>query len=101
MVLCGKFGILKKGDYMPRRKNLSNKQLFDLSEEDMKDETIQQMKNMLQQCCCNFCGGEVVLKKPRQSSIKNAENEIDVVQICEKCGLSLIDPSEVWNQKER
>jgi len=22
-------------------------------------------------------------------------------QICEKCGLSLIDPSEVWNQKER
>jgi hypothetical protein len=47
MVLCGKFGILKKGDYMPRRKNLSNKQLFDLSEEDMKDETIQQMKNML------------------------------------------------------
>jgi len=86
MVLCGKFGILKKGDFMSRRKNLSNEQLFDLSEEDMKDETIQQIKNMLQQCCCNFCGGEVELKKLGQSSVKNTENRIEVVPICKKCG---------------
>lgn len=86
MVLCGKYGILKKGDFMPRRKKLSNEQLLDLSEEDIQDEVIQQMKNMLQQCCCNFCGGEVELKKMESSSVKNKENRIEVVPICKKCG---------------
>ena len=63
-----------------RKTKIAN--LLELSETDLQDNNIQQLTDLMKQCCCNVCGGEVVLKKV---NILN-DVELEVVPYCTKCG---------------
>lgn len=63
-----------------RKTKIAN--LLELSEADLQDANIQQLIDLMKQCCCNVCGGEVVLKK--MNTINDTKKE--VVPHCKKCG---------------
>ena len=64
------------------KKKQTAENLLNLSETDLQNEDIKQLHALMERCCCNVCGGEVVLKKV--NGLDDAM--LEAVPYCLKCG---------------